>query len=107
MQKLGDVRILMKNVNYIIGDENIVNTPLRVFDDEVCEFLNEISSNLLKSPIIRKYTDLSALAFWCRKANLQKMKDNFGKFNNRVGRGLCFHIAPSNIPVNSIFSYFF
>lgn len=107
MQKLGDVRILMKNVNYIIGDENIVNTPLRVFDDEVCEFLNEISSNLLKSPIIRKYTDLSALAFWCRKANLQKMKDNFGNINNRVGRGLCFHIAPSNIPVNSIFSYFF
>lgn len=107
MQKLGGVLILMKNVNYIIGNENIVNTPMQIFSDDVCNFLNEISSKLMKSPIIREYTDLSALAFWCRKANLQKIKENFGKNTDRLGRGLCFHIAPSNIPINSIFSYFF
>lgn len=107
MQKLGGVLILMKNVNYIIGNENIVNTPMQTFSDDVCNFLNEISSKLMKSPIIREYTDLSALAFWCRKANLQKIKENFGKNTDRLGRGLCFHIAPSNIPINSIFSYFF
>lgn len=99
--------ILMKNVNYIIGSENIVTKPMMPYSDMVCEFLNEVSSKLMKSPMIRVYTDLSALAFWCRKGNIQKLKENFGDNTNRLGRGLCFHIAPSNIPVNSVFSYFF
>lgn len=97
----------MKNVNYIIGSENIEMKPMMPYSDMVCEFLNEISSNLMKSPMIRTYTDLSALAFWCRKGNIQKLKEQFGDNSDRLGRGLCFHIAPSNIPINSIFSYFF
>lgn len=107
MQKSEDVVILMKNVNYIIGSENIVTKPMMPYSDMVCEFLNEVSSKLMKSPIIRTYTDLSALAFWCRRGNIQKLKEKFGENANRLGRGLCFHIAPSNIPINSIFSYFF
>ncbi len=97
----------MKNVDYIIGNKNVENSPIKIFDENVCNFLNELSSKLLKSPIIRQYRDLSALAFWCRKANIQKIKEEFGRYNDRLGRGLCFHIAPSNIPINSIFSYFF
>ncbi len=97
----------MKNVNYIIGSENIETKPITPYSDMVCEFLNEISSKLMKSTIIRTYTDLSALAFWCRKGNIQRLKEIFGDSSNRLGRGLCFHIAPSNIPINSIFSYFF
>lgn len=97
----------MKNVNYIIGSENVEMKPMMPYSDMVCEFLNEISSNLMKSPMIRTYTDLSALAFWYRKGNIQKLKEQFGDNSDRLGRGLCFHIAPSNIPINSIFSYFF
>ena len=96
----------MKNINYVIGNENILNVPMQPCSDEVCNFLNEISINLLKSPIIREFTDLSALAFWCRKANIQKIKEKYSN-NDRLGRVLCLHIAPSNIPINSIFSYFF
>ena len=106
MQKLGGVQILMKNINYVIGNENILNIPMQPCGEEVCNFLNEISTRLMKSPKIREFTDLSALAFWCRKANIQKIKENYSD-KNRLGRGLCFHIAPSNIPINSIFSYFF
>ena len=50
---------------------------------------------------------MSALAFWCRKANIQKIKETAPVKTNRLGRGLCFHIAPSNIPVNFAFSYVF
>lgn len=106
MQKLGGVQILMKSVNYIIGDKNILNIPMQPCCEDVCNFLNEVSTRLMKSPKIREFTDLSALAFWCRKANIQKLQEHCSK-NNRLGRGLCFHIAPSNIPINSIFSYFF
>ena len=99
--------ILMKNVNYLIGSENIVTTPLAPYNEEACEFLNELSSQILKSPAIRTYPDLTAVAFWCRKANINKKKEIFSDTKNRLGRGLCFHIAPSNIPINFAFSYFF
>ena len=97
----------MKNVNYLIGNENIISKPMKVYSDEACEFLNEVSSEILKSSVSRMYPDLSAVAFWCRKANIQKKKNQAGDLKNRLGRGLCFHIAPSNIPVNFAFTYFF
>lgn len=99
--------ILMNGVEYLIGSENVVTAPLRVFDEDVCAFIAELSSELLKSPASRAMPDLAALAFWGRKASLQKMEQEFGNVRGRLGRGLCFHIAPSNIPINFAFSYLF
>ena len=99
--------ILMNGVDYPLGSENVVDTPLRVFDTDVCAFIAELSSELLKSPASRAMPDLAALAFWGRRASLQKMAHEFDKISNRLGRGVCFHIAPSNIPINFAFSYLF
>lgn len=99
--------IPMKNVDYIVGTSDINRTPLPVYNDSVCAFISEISATLMKSPLIRVFPDLSALAFWGRKANLQKLKSDFGSTERRLGRGLCFHVAPSNIPVNFAFTYVF
>ena len=97
----------MKNIDYLIGSENINVRPLLVFSDEACSFLNEMSSTILRSPVSRQYPDLTAVAFWCRKANIDKKKNIIDDHNSRLGRGLCFHIAPSNIPINFAFSFFF
>jgi len=88
---------------------NVNNTPLRVFDDAVVEFLSGISSELLKSPLVRAYPDLSAFAFYVRKTNLLKLREIlFPKgTEGRIGRGLCFHVAPGNIPVNFAFTWIF
>lgn len=97
----------MKNVEYLVGGEDVVRAPLSVLNDDAVAFVAELSSEILKSPEGRLYPDLSALAFWGRKANLQKIKERYNDATERVGRGLCFHIAPSNIPVNFAFSYLF
>ena len=97
----------MKNIDYLIGNENISVKPLPVFSNEVCNFLNELSTIILKSPVSRQYPDLSAVAFWCRKANIDKKKSIIDDCHVRLGWGLCFHIAPSNIPINFAFSFFF
>ena len=97
----------MSGVRYLIGNENILNLPMATLCDEVCDFLNDLSKEILGSQAGRLYPDLSALAFWCRKANIQKIKETAPVKTNRLGRGLCFHIAPSNIPVNFAFSYVF
>lgn len=99
--------IPMKNVNYILGSEEIDKSPMSVYADEVCAFIAEVSAKLMQSPLVRQYPDLSALAFWGRKKNIEKLKNDFGDRFGWLGRGLCFHIAPSNVPINFAFTYLF
>ena len=86
---------------------NVNNRPLRPFEPMVLDCLGEISTAILKSPVGRQYPDLTAFAFYIRKANLQKLALNLNPDEIRTGRGLCFHIAPANIPVNFAFTWVF
>ncbi len=75
---------------------------LRPFSEKVTEFLGELSAQLFK--MARSYPDVIAFAYWCRKAALASYAKNYEDLNRRLGRGLTFHIAPSNVPVNFAFS---
>lgn len=74
---------------------------LEVFSTLTCSWLSDLSRFLLKDPKTRKYPDVATFAFFCRKANLSKLKANHYNPNKiRIGKGIAFHIAPSNVPVN-------
>lgn len=71
------------------------------FADETIAYLNALSSSLLADSRSRLYPDVVTFAFFCRKANLVKLRDLYKKDGAvRLGRGIVFHIAPSNVPVN-------
>lgn len=78
--------------------------PLSPFSDEVILYLNELSSILLRMPEVRHYPDVVTFAFFCRKANLLRLQKEHATNSLRLGRGLVFHIAPSNVPVNFAYS---
>ena len=110
--------IMEKNINnieWLVGnyDEIVAAKPLQPFADEVLDDLNKLSVAILHDPISRQYPDVVTFAFFCRKANLSKLREEYGfgdsKIENRkskirLGRGLIFHIAPSNVPVNFAYS---
>ena len=74
---------------------------LEVFSTITCRWLSDLSRFLLKDPKTKKYPDVATFAFFCRKANLSKLKVNHTNPNQmRIGKGIAFHIAPSNVPVN-------
>lgn len=76
------------------------------FSDTVIEYLNELSSSLMKDRECRAYPDLITFAFFCRKTSLVKMRQEYekGESEIRLGRGVLFHVAPSNVPVNFAYS---
>jgi hypothetical protein len=75
--------------------------PLQPFSDEVLEFLNNLSAKIMRDKESKAYPDIITFGFFCRKGNLQKMKQTYeGRIEERIGRGLSFHIAPSNVPIN-------
>ena len=74
------------------------------FDDEIVEFLDAVSKIILKDSRAKKYGDVITFGFWCRKASVLQMKKQYGNLEGRIGRGLVFHIAPSNVAVNFAYS---
>ncbi|MCD8016095.1 MAG: hypothetical protein LUG99_23665, partial [Lachnospiraceae bacterium] len=77
---------------------------LEPFSEETVRFLSDVSKKLLSSPMAKTYPDVVTFAFWIRKASLEKMKNRFADDFLRLGRGIVFHVAPSNVPVNYAYS---
>lgn len=96
-------------VEYLLGDpSNFFQSRVSIpFNDLTIEFLNELSHSILKNPIAKTFPDVITFGYWCRAANLKKMKCGYTNLNNRKGLGVVFHISPSNVPINFAFSYLF
>ncbi|SHG32705.1 Acyl-CoA reductase (LuxC) [Fibrobacter sp. UWH9] len=98
--------IFENKIKFLVGCvdviKNAVETPaLPMFSDKVVGFLSELSKELLSIPGIRDHLDVMSYAYWIRKASLEKTKGEFVRADvTRMGRGVAFHIAPSNVPVN-------
>jgi len=58
----------------------------------------------MKDKRTKKHSDVAAFAFWCRRSSVIQMRNQYDDLNRRIGRGLVFHIAPSNVAVNFAFS---
>ncbi len=116
MLKLGGAVILMQlnsdlmnKLAFLIGDDktiaDIPDTPALIpFSDSIVFFLNEVSRELMRDSRGKAYSDVMTFAFWIRKASIMKLKNRFQCEGLLLGRGVAFHIAPSNVPVNFAYS---
>lgn len=82
---------------------------LKPFDDRIVSFFDHLSKAILSNKEINKIPEIVSLAFWLRKANLNKMKDeNSHLINNNLfkisPRGIVFHICPANVDTMFIYS---
>jgi hypothetical protein len=108
----------MNQVQYLLGVPD-ATTPLaevltvlrtapawQPFDRRAVEFVKRFSQKLLMAPGIRTYPELAALGHWFRGASLQQLAQQYPTDTGAalvLGRGLAFHLAPSN--VDSVFMY--
>ena len=97
---------VLKKIDFLVGEEDYLlssdNTPCRkIFDDVVVSFLDKVAHVILSDSKNRSYSDVIAWAFWIRKSSILSEKKRYeGKLDSKLGRGIAFHIAPSNVPVN-------
>ena len=109
MRRSADVVIRMQlnlnNIEWLVGSEETLNErPVVPFDEHVIEELDVLSKSLMKDPASRQYPDVVTFAFFCRRGNLLKLKEQYASSTIRLGWGIVFHIAPSNVPVNFAYS---
>lgn len=75
------------------------------FADQTVEFLDKLSTFLMRDKEAQVYADVITFAFFCRRGNISKCKKGYGiSILDRLGKGLTFHLAPSNVPVNFAYS---
>ena len=99
----------IESMKFVIGDNDIIrnmeNVPaFQPFDDSGIECLDRVSHILLNDTHAKQYPDVVTFAFWCRKASIRNLQKPYLEMKNRVGRGVVFHIAPSNVAVNFAYS---
>lgn len=87
-------------ITYLVGDGETSFKPLEIYSTLVCDFLDQLSKIIMEKSVVKQYSDVVTFAFWCRKGNIRKMKEEYVSKYTRVGRGNVFHIAPSNVPIN-------
>ena len=102
----------MIKINKIENLDNLNLKNLKIykpFDKNIIEFLNELSSSLIKNKENLKYPEIIAFAFWIRRANLETIEKNLNFLKNevRIGRGLAFHVPPANVITGFLYSWVF
>lgn len=101
-----------KDLQFLLGDTVILNQiaeqrPYIPFSEETIDFLDALYQTLRKENRRVQAADLAAFSFWCRKGNLSHIREQYVRQWNEkkvIGRGVAFHIVPSNIPVLFAFS---
>ena len=96
----------ISKINNILKKLKSVRTN-EPFNENILSFLIELGKEIKKKKISFKYPELIALSFFCREANLKLLKEKFSSNNFRVGKGIIFHITPTNIPINFAYSLIF
>lgn len=102
---------VLNRVTFLTGNADIAallpGIPTKKpFADDIIEFLNDVSRVLMQDRAAKVFSDVVTFAFWIRKASVLKLKERFAAKDNsiRLGKGVVFHIAPSNVPVNFAYS---
>lgn len=102
---------ILDRIIYLVGSSDIVagmsDVPaVEPFTDEILGYLASVSKILMGDKMSRQYPDVVTFGFWIREASLKQLKERYGFKDDGIhfGRGVAFHIAPSNVPVNFAYS---
>ena len=102
---LKNLEILNSSRTFRDMEKIIGISPTLPFSEESIDYLSQLSKEINKFKNIKDYPDIATFAFFAEKPILKFLKNKF--FNEskvKIGRGIIFHIAPSNVPVNFAFS---
>lgn len=97
-------------INFLVGSALILEEMKSVrvkpiFDEGTVDFLGALSKKLLSDREAKQYPDIVSYAFWIRRQSLEKVRQEYAHCQDKIGRGVTFHIAPSNVPVNFAVSF--
>ncbi len=96
-----------KNINFLIGSKKIKKINDNILSKKRIDFISDFVKELSKNPDAKKFIQIFFLMTWLSKKRIKKLIIKYKKEKLRFGRGLVFHICPSNMPLNFVYSFIF
>lgn len=93
----------MTDYTILAGTISQQSRPLPPFSPLVIDFLQALSHELRTLPLSHTDMTWAALGFWLRRTHINQMAQDVSHIKDRLGRGVIFHIAPTNMP--AMFAY--
>lgn len=92
-------------LNYVTLAGSLPQQPqvLPLFSPLVLDFLKALEQGIRQDPALSSDPACAALAFWLRRKHIESFRDVTPSWPQRLGRGLMFHVTPTNIPI--MFAY--
>jgi len=99
----------MDRIEFVTGKADKLHNLPKIsawtsFDERIISFLNEMSNALIKERRTKNHPDIVSLAFWIRRSNVQYMRQNYPDCEERLGKGVAYHIAPANVALSFTYS---
>jgi hypothetical protein len=101
-----DVEIIAGSSSDLDAVKRLPVLPL--FSTEATAFLNDLSSRLLGTGIVRRFPELAALGYWMRPASTKRLLESYSQATSDsmlLARGTVFHIAPANVDTIFVYSW--
>lgn len=109
---MSDISLLCGAVNHESLDALLTRMSTQPawnpFDARAIAYVGRFSRKLLTHARIREFPELAALGHWFRPARLQQLATEHAAAAGDariVGRGMAFHVAPSNVDSVSMYSW--
>lgn len=77
--------------------------PLPLFSPIVLDFLYALNHEIRQIPELYTNKDIAAFSFWLRRKHIYSFQKLTPTYPQRLGRGIIFHVPPTNIPI--MFAY--
>ncbi len=95
----------MESLCVLQKDDGQILPTLSVFSSLAESFLQKLSACLMADSLAKSYPDVITFAFFCRRSHIRQLAQKFAETGERLGRGVVFHIAPSNVALNFAYSW--
>ena len=94
-------------IKFLFGSKKIKERNSFPFNNISKEFLTSLSKEIFAEKKSKKFNDVIALGFWCRKQNIESLSKVYSSNSYRIGLGILFHVPPRNVPITAIYSFIF
>ena len=99
------------DIEYLAGTKNfhqVSSSPTyTIFSSSVIDFLDELSRLFLLSELSSEFSQISSFFFYIRRRNLENISLQYLSDDLIWGRGLVFHVTPSNVAATALYSWLF
>jgi hypothetical protein len=96
-------------VTHVLEAVDHEQPQLGPFHPSIVEFCSAFSQRLFRDPAAQQFPELTALAFWLRRAELKRLEEAFTGLGTDdtivVPSGLVFHIPPANVDTIFVYSW--